>query len=83
MTPIGRSTWVAVAVAAAAVIAVVAAVSSWWGDIGDIGDGGMSAAGWVAMLLGILATLGLGIGLMALVFISNRRGYDEPGGPRP
>lgn len=80
MTPIGRSTWVAVAVAAAAVIAVVAGVASLWDDIGD---GGMSAAGWVAMLLGVLATLGLGIGLMALVFISNRRGYDEPGGPRP
>jgi ABC-type multidrug transport system permease subunit len=80
MTPIGRSTWVAVAVAAAAVIAVVAVVASLWGDIGD---DGMSAAGWVAMLLGVLATLGLGIGLMALVFISNRRGYDEPDGPRP
>jgi hypothetical protein len=25
-------------------------------------------------------TLALGIGLMALVFISNRRGFDEPGG---
>jgi hypothetical protein len=80
MTSIGRSTWVAIAVAAAAVIAVVAVVASLWGDIGD---SGMSAGGWVAMLLGILATLGLGVGLMALVFISNRRGYDEPGGPRP
>jgi hypothetical protein len=42
----------------------------------------MSTAGWIAMLLGVIATLGLGIGLMALVFISNRRGYDELGGPR-
>ena len=39
----------------------------------------MSAAGWVAMLLGIVVTLALGIGLMSLVFISNRRGYDERG----
>jgi hypothetical protein len=31
-------------------------------------------------VLGVLATLALGIGLMSLVFISNRRGYDEPGG---
>jgi hypothetical protein len=23
-------------------------------------------------------TLGLGVGLMALIFISNRRGYDDP-----
>jgi hypothetical protein len=28
----------------------------------------------------VLATLALGIGLMALVFISSRRGFDEPGG---
>jgi len=80
MMPIARSTWVAIAVAAAALIGVVVVVASLWGDIGG---SGMSAAGWVAMLLGILATLGLGVGLMALVFISNRRGYDEPGGPRP
>ena len=31
------------------------------------------------MGLGVLITLALGIGLMALVFISNRRGYDEIG----
>jgi hypothetical protein len=79
ISPIGKSTWVAVAVAAAAVIAVVAMVAALWGDLGD---SGMSVGGWVAMLLGVLATMGLGIGLMALVFISNRRGYDEPGGPR-
>ena len=30
------------------------------------------------LVLGVLATLALGIGLMALVFISNRRGYDDP-----
>ena len=59
---------------------VVAVIAGLWSELGD---SGMSAAGWVAMVLGVLATLGLGIGLMALVFISNRRGYDEPGGPRP
>ena len=36
----------------------------------------MSEGGWVALVLGVLATLALGIGLMALVFISNKRGYD-------
>jgi hypothetical protein len=40
----------------------------------------MSEGGWVALVLGVLATLALGIGLMALVFISNKRGYDDPGG---
>ena len=76
----GKATWIAVAVAVAAVIAIVAAVFVL---SADIGDGGMSTGGWIAMLLGVLVTLALGIGLMALVFISNRRGYDEPGGPRP
>ncbi|MGE0259600.1 MAG: hypothetical protein AB7H71_02745 [Alphaproteobacteria bacterium] len=47
-----------------------------------IGDVQMSAAGWTAMALGIVLTLGLGFGLMSLVFISNRRGYDEPGDHR-
>jgi hypothetical protein len=36
----------------------------------------MSTNGWIAMGLGILATLGLGVGLMALVFYSHRQGRD-------
>jgi len=39
----------------------------------------ISGAGWLAMGLGVVATLALGIGLMALVFISSRHGYDEIG----
>ena len=38
------------------------------------------AAGWVALVLGVVVTLALGVGLMALVFISSRRGFDEPDG---
>ncbi|HTZ36313.1 MAG TPA: hypothetical protein VMB84_09840 [Stellaceae bacterium] len=67
----------AVGVAAASVVAVAAvAVVNWTG----IGDAGIDLNGWIALGLGILLTLALGIGLMALVFISNRRGYDEPPG---
>ena len=36
----------------------------------------MSIAGWIAMILGIVATLALGIGLMTLMFYSNRSGRD-------
>ena len=43
------------------------------------GDSEISEAGWFAMGLGIFVTLVLGIGLMSLVFFSNRRGYDEIG----
>jgi hypothetical protein len=38
----------------------------------------MSVHGYVAMILGIIFSLVVGCGLMALVFYSNRRGYDEP-----
>ena len=55
------------------VTAVVMAVDVWSGA----GDAVMSVHGYVAMALGIAATLALGGGLMALVFFSSRRGYDE------
>lgn len=66
---------VAVIVLLGAVIYAVIALSG-------IGEVEMSGAGWGAMLLGIVLTLGLGFGLMSLVFISNRRGYDEQGDHR-
>jgi len=71
------TTWIAVAGAVLAV-AIVAAVSAANWDI--IGNSGIDLNGWIALVLGVLATLAVGIGLMALVFISNRRGYDEPPG---
>jgi hypothetical protein len=36
----------------------------------------MTGAGYVAMTLGIVATLALGVGLMALMYYSNRSGRD-------
>jgi hypothetical protein len=69
------TTCIAVGVALLVTTAViVVAIVNWSG----IGDAGIDLNGWIALSLGVLATLGLGIGLMALVFISNRRGYDEP-----
>jgi hypothetical protein len=41
------------------------------------GGAQMSTAGWIAMMLGVLATLALGIGLMTLMFYSNRSGRDD------
>ena len=37
----------------------------------------MSGHGYAAMTLGIIFTLVVGCGLMALMFYSGRRGYDE------
>ena len=44
----------------------------------DVPEGGeqMSTGGWIAMILGIVATVALGAGLMALMFYSNRSGRD-------
>ncbi len=36
--------------------------------------------GMLALLLGVAATLGLGIGLMCLVYYSHRHGYDDRAG---
>jgi len=74
-----RSTWIAVIAALIAVGAVVAIVASLWAQAGDVE---MSASGWIALVLGVLVALLLGMGLMALVFISSRRGYDERDGDR-
>ena len=68
--------WVAAAVACAVVLVLGFLLGALW--IG-IGDSDISTAGWLTMGLGVIVTLALGIGLMALVFISNRRGYDEIG----
>jgi hypothetical protein len=38
----------------------------------------MPASGYVAMTLGVLLSLAVGFGLMALIFYSSRKGYDEP-----
>jgi hypothetical protein len=55
---------------AAALFAAAAA----WVAVGDIP---LSGHGIVALVLGVLASLALGVGLMFLVFYSSRRGYDE------
>jgi len=73
-----RSTsWIAAVCAVLVVAAIVVVAAVNWGDIGDTG---IDTNGWIALVLGVLVTLALGIGLMALVFISNRRGYDDPPG---
>jgi hypothetical protein len=43
----------------------------------SLGDVDMGVSGWAALIGGGLATFGLGVGLMSLVFYSNRKGYDE------
>jgi len=55
-------------------LAIVFMLTGW--DAPEGGGRPMSTAGWIAMVVGILVTLALGGGLMALMFYSNRRGRD-------
>jgi hypothetical protein len=57
------------------------AVSVWFAYYVWATDAGppLPASGYAAMALGVLFSLVVGIGLMALVFYSHRHGYDEGG----
>jgi hypothetical protein len=76
---LSRATWIGVALAVGALVAVLAIVAGLWAAIGN---SDISAAGWVAMIFGVVLTLALGIGLMSLVFFSSRHGYDDSDGRR-
>ena len=43
----------------------------------ELGETQMSWHGYLALGLGAGLTIALGVGLMALVFLSNRRGHDD------
>lgn len=45
----------------------------------DLEGVSLGAHGWLALGLGVGLSLILGVGLMALVFFSSRRGYDDIG----
>jgi uncharacterized membrane protein YdfJ with MMPL/SSD domain len=67
--------WVVAGLAVLAMAAMIAISIVNWQSIGGVG---LDVNGWIALILGVAVTLAVGIGLMALVFISNRRGYDDP-----
>jgi hypothetical protein len=59
----------------AALLLVCAAVAYWaWQEVGEVAIG---THGWIALGLGAALTFLVGAGLMALMFFSARRGYDE------
>ena len=41
-------------------------------------DTSVPISGYVAMAFGVIFSLAVGVGLMALLFYSSRAGYDEP-----
>jgi hypothetical protein len=55
------------------ILAVWFAVSAWT----DVDGPPMPPVGYAAMAIGIVLSLLVGCGLMALLFYSSRHGYDE------
>lgn len=52
--------------------------SIWFAVYGwNLTDGQVSTNGMIALILGVVFSMLLGGGLMALVFWSNRKGYDR------
>ncbi len=51
-------------------------LAALWIADGSVGLG-LTAHGYVALTLGVVLTSALGVGLMALVFHSNRSGRDD------
>jgi hypothetical protein len=73
--PLGAGSWSIILVLAALLVA-----TGFVGYIGwMLGSGAeVSASGYVSMALRVVLSLAVGFGLMALVFYSSRRGFDEP-----
>lgn len=61
-------------------LAVVIAAAATWGVSAfwfAIGGGPLSIHGWIAMILGVLGSVGLSWLLMSLAFRSDREGWDD------
>ena len=61
-------------------LSALLAAAAWYAARAWVSLGGppMPATGYVAMALGVVFSLVVGCGLMALLFYSSRHGYDEP-----
>ena len=57
------------------IVVAAVAIGIWVWD--QFGYANLDRSGAIALAIGVIATLGLGIGLMGLVFYSSRHGYDE------
>ena len=75
-----RVTWSTVGIVAMlGALFVILAAAAWLASRAWTAVSGppMPVAGYVAMILGAVFSLVVGCGLMALLFYSNRHGYDD------
>ncbi len=70
---LGPGGWFAIVVLVGFLAAAIAYAVHAWNAMAGVG---ISTAGWVAMILGVVVTTAVGGGLMALVFYSSRNNYD-------
>jgi hypothetical protein len=75
MRSMGGGSWAILATLLILLVgAIVLSYQGWTSAAGT----DVPASGYVALVLGVIASLAVGFGLMALVFYSSRAGYDEP-----
>ncbi len=73
-SPLSAAGWIALAILfGLLLVSLWYAVQVWTAMAGVQ----MSGWGWTFLIAGIVVTVGLGAGLMALVFYSSRHDYDQ------
>jgi hypothetical protein len=72
-----RRTNLPAVVAITVLLALLAMASTFMVSAWQRTDAQMSIHGWIALGLGVFFSIVIGCGLMALMFYSSRRGYDE------
>jgi hypothetical protein len=71
----GVGSWIVLIVLLLLLVATGVVVYLGW----TLGNGtDVPTSGYAAMAFGVVISLAVGFGLMALLFYSSRRGYDEP-----
>ena len=72
---LGVGSWIILIVLLSLLVATGVVVYLGW-TLGNGAD--VPTSGYAAMALGVILSLAVGFGLMALLFYSSRKGYDEP-----
>ena len=72
--PLSAAGWIALVVLAGFFFAALWYAVKVWTSMAGVH---MSGWGWLFLILGIVVTIGLGAGLMALVFYSSRHDMDR------
>jgi hypothetical protein len=71
----GLGSWIILIVLLSLLVATGVVMYFGW----TLGNGtDVPTSGYAAMALGVIFSLAVGFGLMALLFYSSRKGYDEP-----